>query len=172
MKKFIESISLSDFSLFFQVLIGLLLIVIGICIGIVSVEHGFFKTNSTSSSSSYVEFSSSSEMTNVEIPEKCSVDTATNIWLDVMDNPSFKNCKASTVMLKQFNSTDIQILCPTPRKVKNNLKHFKRLSMDITDNKMYVTYTCDWTENNKKGEKQNGNCTYNFCNYWYSWYRS
>lgn len=144
MKNFIESIRLSDFSLLFQVLIGLLLIVLGICIGIESIEHGFVQTTSSSS----MELSSSSEMTNVVIPEKCSVDTATNIWLDVMDNPSFKNCKASTVMLKQFNSTDIQILCPTPRKVKNNLKHFKRLSMDITDNKMYVTYTCDWTENN------------------------
>lgn len=146
MKNFIKSIRLSDFSLLFQVLIGLLLIVFGICVGIASVEHGFVQTNS--SSSSYVELSSSSEMTNVVIPEKCSVDTATNIWLDVMDNPSFKNCKASTVVLKQFNSTDIQVLCPTPRKVKNNLKNFKRLSMDITDNKMYVTYTCDWTENN------------------------
>lgn len=144
MKNFIESIRLSDFSLLFQVLIGLLLIVFGICVGIESVEHGFVQTTSSSS----MELSSSSEMTNVVIPEKCSVDTATNIWLDVMDNPSFKNCKASTVVLKQFNSTDIQVLCPTPRKVKNNLKNFKRLSMDITDNKMYVTYTCDWTENN------------------------
>ncbi len=96
------------------------------------------------SSSSVVEISSSSVEKEIEIPARCSADTAAIVWLKSMNTPAMKECTVNTVTSKFFKATDLMVYCKNPRIVPNNLKNFNRTSMKIVDNHLYAIYSCDW----------------------------
>ena len=137
-------------------IVVLMALIMGGCIGITLVLHGYIPIDIPSgssseitevSSSSVAEVSSSSvEKKKIEMPERCSNESASMAWLDVVNTPVFKGCKASTVEQEIYHATDIQIFCETPRKITENIKQFKRYNVVITDNKMYITYSCNWEE--------------------------
>ena len=80
------------------------------------------------------------------MPERCSNESASLAWLDVVNSPVFKGCKGSTVEHEIYHATDIQIFCETPRKITENIKQFKRYNVVIKNNQMYITYTCNWED--------------------------
>lgn len=137
-------------------IVVLMALIMGGCIGITLVQHGYIKIDISSgslseitdiSSSSVEEVSSSSiEKKKIKMPERCSNESASMVWLDVINTPVFKGCKASTVEQEIYHATDIQIFCETPRKITENIKQFKRYNVVITDNKMYITYSCNWED--------------------------
>ena len=136
-------------------IVVLMALIMGGCIGITLVQHGYIQIDIPSgssseitevSSSSVAEVSSSSVKKKIEMPERCSNESASMAWLDVINTPVFKGCKASTVEHEIYHATDIQIFCETPRKITENIKQFKRYNVVITDNKMYITYSCNWED--------------------------
>lgn len=136
-------------------IVVLMALIMGGCIGITLVQHGYIQIDIPSgssseitevSSSSVAEVSSSSVKKKIEMPDRCSNENASMVWLDVMNTPVFKGCKASTVEHEIYHATDIQIFCETPRKITENIKQFKRYNVVITDNKMYITYSCNWED--------------------------
>ena len=140
----------------FSTFIVLIALIMGGCLAITLVQHGYIPVDIPSgssseitevSSSSVAEVSSSSvEKKKIEMPERCSNENASMVWLDVMNTPVFKGCKASTVEHEIYHATDIQIFCETPRKITENIKQFKRYNVVITNNKMYITYSCNWED--------------------------
>ena len=137
-------------------IVVLMALIMGGCIGITLVQHGYIQIDIPSgssseitevSSSSIAEVSSSSvEKKKIEMPERCSNESASMAWLDVINTPVFKGCIGSTVEQEIHHATDIQIFCETPRKITENIKQFKRYNVVITNNKMYITYTCNWED--------------------------
>lgn len=137
-------------------IVVLMALIMGGCIGITLVQHGYIQVDIPSgssseitevSSSSVAEVSSSSvEKKKIEMPERCSNESASMAWLDVMNTPVFKGCKASTSEHAFYHATDIQVFCETPRKITENIKQFKRYNVVIKDNKMYITYSCNWED--------------------------
>lgn len=134
----------------------LMALLMGGCIGITLVQHGYIKLDPPSgsssditdaSSSSVEEVSSSSiEKKKIKMPERCSNESASMVWLEVINTPVFKGCKASTVEQEIYHATDIQIFCETPRKITENIKQFKRYNVVIKNNQMYITYSCNWED--------------------------
>lgn len=136
-------------------IVVLMALIMGGCIGIRLVQEGYIPIDIPSgsssditevSSSSVAGVSSSVEKKKIEMPERCSNESASMAWLDVINTPVFKDCKASTVVQEIHHATDIQIFCETPRKITENIKQFKRYNVVITDNKMYITYSCNWED--------------------------
>ena len=136
---------------------GILLIalVMGGCLAITLVQRGYIPVDIPSgsssditevSSSSVAEVSSSSVEKKIVMPERCSNESASMAWLDVVNSPVFKGCKGSTVEHEIYHATDIQIFCETPRKITENIKQFKRYNVVIKNNQMYITYTCNWED--------------------------
>ena len=130
-------------------------LVMGGCLGIRLVQCGYIPIDIPSgsssditevSSSSVAEVSSSSVEKKIVMPERCSNESASMAWLDVVNSPVFKGCKGSTVEHEIYHATDIQIFCETPRKITENIKQFKRYNVVMKDNKMYITYTCNWED--------------------------
>ena len=130
-------------------------LIMGGCLAIILVQHGYIPVDIPSgssseitevSSSSVAEVSSSSVKKKIEMPERCSNENTSMVWLDVMNTPVFKGCKASTVEHEIYHATDIQIFCETPRKITENIKQFKRYNVVITNNKMYITYSRNWED--------------------------
>ena len=140
----------------FATFIVLVAMLMGGCLIINLVQHGYIPVNISSgsssentavSSSSVTEISSSSiEKKKITMPERCSNESASMAWLDVVNSPIFKGCKGSTVEHEIYHTTDIQIFCETPRKITENIKQFKRYNVVMKDNKMYITYTCNWED--------------------------
>lgn len=135
--------------------IVLIALIMGGCLAITLVQHGYIPVDTPSgsssditevSSSSVAEVSSSSVEKKIVMPERCSNESASMAWLDVVNSPVFKGCKASTVGHELFKATDIQVFCETPRKITENIKQFKRTDMAIMNNQMYITYTCNWED--------------------------
>lgn len=136
-------------------IVVLMALIMGGCIGILLVHRGYIPVDIPSgssseitevSSSSVAEVSSSSVVKKIEMPERCSNESASMAWLDVINTPVFKGCIGSTVEQEIYHSTDIQIFCETPRKITENIKQFKRYNVVIQNNKMYITYTCNWED--------------------------
>lgn len=139
----------------FSTIIVLVALFLGGCLTITLVQHGYIPVDIPSgssaeitevSSSSVAEVSSSSVEKKIVMPERCSNESASMAWLDVVNSPVFKGCKASTVGHELFKATDIQVFCETPRKITENIKQFKRTDMAIMNNQMYITYTCNWED--------------------------
>jgi hypothetical protein len=139
----------------FSTFIVLMALLMGGCLAITLVQHGYIPVDIPSgsssditevSSSSVVEGSSSSVEKKIVMPERCSNESASMAWLDVVNSPVFKGCKGSTVEHEIYHATDIQIFCETPRKITENIKQFKRYNVVMKDNKMYITYTCNWED--------------------------
>lgn len=139
----------------FSTFIVLIALIMGGCLAITLVQHGYIPVDIPSgssseitevSSSSVAEVSSSSVVKKIEMPERCSNESASMAWLDVINTPVFKGCIGSTVEQEIYHSTDIQIFCETPRKITENIKQFKRYNVVIQNNKMYITYTCNWED--------------------------
>lgn len=135
--------------------IVLIALIMGGCLAITLVQHGYIPVDIPSgsssditevSSSSVAEVSSSSVEKKIKMPERCSNESASLAWLDVVNSPVFKGCKGSTVEHEIYHATDIQIFCETPRKITENIKQFKRYNVVMKDNKMYITYTCNWED--------------------------
>jgi hypothetical protein len=133
----------------------LIALIMGGCLAITLVQHGYIPIDIPSgsssditevSSSSVAEVSSSSVEKKIVMPERCSNESASMAWLDVVNSPVFKGCKGSTVEHEIYHATDIQIFCETPRKITENIKQFKRYNVVMKDNKMYITYTCNWED--------------------------
>ena len=148
MKDFWKEVAFSTF-------IVLIALIMGGCLAITLVQHGYIPVDTPSgsssditavSSSSVAEVSSSSVEKKIVMPERCSNESASLAWLDVVNSPVFKGCKASTVGHELFHTTDIQIFCETPRKITENIKQFKRTDMAIMNNQMYITYSCNWED--------------------------
>ncbi len=148
MKDFWKEVAFSTF-------IVLIALVMGGCLAITLVQHGYIPVEIPSgssseitavSSSSVAEVSSSSVEKKIVMPERCSNESASMAWLDVINTPVFKGCKGSTVEHEIYHATDIQIFCETPRKITENIKQFKRYNVVMKDNKMYITYTCNWED--------------------------
>ena len=136
-------------------IVVLIALIMGGCIGISLVHHGYIQIDIPSgssseitgvSSSSVAEVSISSVKKKIEMPERCSNESASMAWLDVVNTPVFKGCIGSTVEQEIHHTTDIQIFCETPRKITENIKQFKRYNVVITNNKMYITYSCNWED--------------------------
>jgi hypothetical protein len=139
----------------FSTFIVLMALLMGGCLAITLVQHGYIPVDTPSgssseitevSSSSVAEVSSSSVEKKIVMPERCSNESASMAWLDVVNSPVFKGCKGSTVEHEIYHATDIQIFCETPRKITENIKQFKRYNVVMKDNKMYITYTCNWED--------------------------
>lgn len=140
----------------FGLVIAVLALVMGGCIGITLVQHGYITVDIPSgssseitavSSSSVAEVSSSSvEKKKIVMPERCSNESASMAWLDVVNSPVFKGCTGTTVEHEIYHATDIQVFCETPRKITENIKQFKRYNVVIKNNQMYITYTCNWED--------------------------
>lgn len=148
MKDFWKEVAFSTF-------IVLIALIMGGCLAITLVQHGYIPVDIPSgsssditavSSSSVAEVSSSSVEKKIVMPERCSNESASMAWLDVINTPVFKGCIGSTVEQEIYHSTDIQIFCETPRKITENIKQFKRYNVVMKDNKMYITYTCNWED--------------------------
>jgi len=148
MKDFWKEVAFSTF-------IVLMALLMGVCLAITLVQHGYIPVNTPSgsssditevSSSSVTEVSSSSVEKKIVMPERCSNESASMAWLDVVNSPVFKGCKGSTVEHEIYHATDIQIFCETPRKITENIKQFKRYNVVIKNNQMYITYTCNWED--------------------------
>lgn len=136
-------------------IVVLMALIMGGCIGITLVQHGYIQIDIPSgssseitevSSSSVAEVSNSSVKKKIEMPERCSNESASMAWLDVINTPVFKGCIGSTVEHEIYHATDIQVFCETPRKITENIKQFKRYNVVITNNKMYITYSCNWED--------------------------
>ena len=125
----------------------LMALLMGGCIGITLVQHGYIKLDPPSGSSAEItEVSSSSvaevsspSVKKIEMPERCSNESASMAWLSVINTPVFKGCKGSTVEQEIYHATDIQIFCETPRKITENIKQFKRYNVVIKNNKTMTT---------------------------------
>lgn len=139
----------------FSTFIVLMALLMGGCLAITLVQHGYIPVDIPSGSSSDItevysssvaEVSSSSVEKKIVMPERCSNESASMAWLDVVNSPVFKGCKGSTVEHEIYHATDIQIFCETPRKITENIKQFKRYNVVMKDNKMYITYTCNWKD--------------------------
>lgn len=139
----------------FSTFIVLMALLMGGCLAITLVQHGYIPVDTPSgssseitevSSSSVAEVSSSSVEKKIKMPERCSNESASMAWLDVVNSPVFKGCKGSTVEHEIYHATDIQIFCETPRKITENIKQFKRYNVVMKDNKMYITYSCNWED--------------------------
>lgn len=139
----------------FSTFIVLIALIMGGCLAITLVQHGYIPVDIPSgssseitevSSSSVAEVSSSSVEKKIVMPERCSNESASMAWLDVINTPVFKGCIGSTVEQEIYHSTDIQIFCETPRKITENIKQFKRYNVVIQNNKMYIIYTCNWED--------------------------
>jgi hypothetical protein len=139
----------------FSTFIVLMALLMGGCLAITLVQHGYIPVDTPSgssseitevSSSSVAEVSSSSVEKKIVMPERCSNESASMAWLDVVNSPVFKGCKGSTVEHEIYHSTDIQIFCETPRKITENIKQFKRYNVVMKNNQMYITYTCNWED--------------------------
>lgn len=148
MKDFWKEVAFSTF-------IVLIALIMGGCLAITLVQHGYIPVDTPSgsssditavSSSSATEVSSSSVEKKIVMPERCSNESASMAWLDVINTPVFKGCIGSTVEQEIHHATDIQIFCETPRKITENIKQFKRYNVVMKDNKMYITYTCNWED--------------------------
>lgn len=148
MKDFWKEVAFSTF-------IVLVAMFLGGCLTITIVQRGYIPVDIPSgsssditevSSSSVAEVSSSSVEKKIVMPERCSNESASMAWLDVVNSPVFKGCKGSTVEHEIYHATDIQIFCETPRKITENIKQFKRYNVVMKDNKMYITYTCNWED--------------------------
>ena len=148
MKDFWKEVAFSTF-------IVLMALLMGVCLAITLVQHGYIPVNTPSgsssditevSSSSVTEVSSSSVEKKIKMPERCSNESASMAWLDVVNSPVFKGCKGSTVEHEIYHATDIQIFCETPRKITENIKQFKRYNVVMKNNQMYITYTCNWED--------------------------
>lgn len=148
MKDFWKEVAFSTF-------IVLIAMFLGGCLTITIVQRGYIPVDIPSgsssditevSSSSVAEVSSSSVEKKIVMPERCSNESASLAWLDVVNSPVFKGCKGSTVEHEIYHATDIQIFCETPRKITENIKQFKRYNVVMKDNKMYITYTCNWED--------------------------
>ena len=135
--------------------IVLIALIMGGCLAITLVQRGYIPVDIPSgssseitevSSSSVAEVSSSSVEKKIVMPERCSNESASLAWLDVVNSPVFKDCKGSTVEHEIYHATDIQIFCETPRKITENIKQFKRYNVVIKNNQMYITYTCNWED--------------------------
>ena len=135
--------------------IVLIALIMGGCLAITLVQHGYIPVDIPSgsssditevSSSSVAEVSSSSVEKKIKMPERCSNESASMAWLDVVNSPVFKGCKGSTVEHEIYHATDIQIFCETPRKITENIKQFKRYNVVMKNNQMYITYTCNWED--------------------------
>ena len=135
--------------------IVLIALIMGGCLAINLVQHGYIPVDIPSgssfditevSSSSVAEVSSSSVEKKIVMPERCSNESASMAWLDVVNSPVFKGCKGSTVEHEIYHATDIQIFCETPRKITENIKQFKRYNVVMKNNQMYITYTCNWED--------------------------
>ena len=135
--------------------IVLIALIMGGCLAINLVQHGYIPVDIPSgssfditevSSSSVDEVSSSSVEKKIVMPERCSNESASMAWLDVVNSPVFKGCKGSTVEHEIYHATDIQIFCETPRKITENIKQFKRYNVVMKNNQMYITYTCNWED--------------------------
>ena len=135
--------------------IVLIALIMGGCLAITLVQHGYIPVDIPSgsssditevSSSSVAEVSSSSVEKKIVMPERCSNESASMAWLDVVNSPVFKGCKGSTVEHEIYHATDIQIFCETPRKITENIKQFKRYNVVMKNNQMYITYTCNWED--------------------------
>lgn len=133
----------------------LIALIMGGCLAITLVQRGYIPVDIPSGSSSDItevssssvdEVSSSSVEKKIVMPERCSNESASLAWLDVVNSPVFKGCKGSTVEHEIYHATDIQIFCETPRKITENIKQFKRYNVVMKDNKMYITYTCNWED--------------------------
>ena len=133
----------------------LIALIMGGCLAITLVQHGYIPIDIPSGSSSDITEVSSSSVTEVYsssvekkivMPERCSNESASLAWLDVVNSPVFKGCKGSTVEHEIYHATDIQIFCETPRKITENIKQFKRYNVVMKDNKMYITYSCNWED--------------------------
>ena len=133
----------------------LMALLMGGCIGITLVQHGYIKLDTDGgssaeitevSSSSVDEVSSSSVEKKIVMPERCSNESASMARLEVINTPVFKGCKGSTVEQEIYHATDIQIFCETPRKITENIRQFKRYNVVIKNNKMYITYSCNWED--------------------------
>ena len=139
----------------FSTFIVLMALLMGCCLAITLVQHGYIPVDIPSgsssditevSSSSVAEVSSSSVKKKIKIPERCSNESASMAWLDVINTPAFKGCIGSTVEHEIYHTTDIQIFCETPRKITENIKQFKRYNVVIKNNQMYITYSCNWED--------------------------
>lgn len=139
----------------FSTFIVLVALFLGGCLTITLVQHGYIPVDIPSgsssditevSSSSVAEVSSSSVEKKIKMPERCSNESASLAWLDVVNSPVFKGCKGSTVEHEIYHATDIQIFCETPRKITENINQFKRYNVVITNNQMYITYSCNWED--------------------------
>ena len=140
----------------FSTFIVLVAMLMGGCLAITLVKHGYIPVDIPSgssseitavSSSSVTEISSSSiEKKKIKMPEHCSNESASMAWLDVINTPVFKGCIGSTVEHEIYHATDIQIFCETPRKITENIKQFKRYNVVMKNNQMYITYTCNWED--------------------------
>ena len=135
--------------------IVMIALIMGGCLAITLVQHGYIPVDIPSgsssditevSSSSVAEVSSSSVEKKIKMPERCSNESASMAWLDVVNSPVFKGCKGSTVEHEIYHATDIQIFCETPRKITENIKQFKRYNVVMKNNQMYITYTCNWED--------------------------
>ena len=127
--------------------IVLIALIMGGCLAINLVQHGYIPVDIPSGSSSDItEVSSSSVEKKIVMPERCSNESASMAWLDVVNSPVFKGCKGSTVEHEIYHATDIQIFCETPRKITENIKQFKRYNVVMKNNQMYITYTCNWED--------------------------
>ena len=133
----------------------LIALIMGGCLAITLVQRGYIPIDIPSgsssditevSSSSVAEVSSSSVEKKIVMPERCSNESASMAWLDVVNSPVFKGCKGSTVEHEIYHATDIQIFCETPRKITENIKQFKRYNVVMKNNQMYITYTCNWED--------------------------
>lgn len=128
-------------------IVVLMALIMGGCIGILLVHRGYIPVDIPSGSSSEITaVSSSSVEKKIVMPERCSNESASMAWLEVINTPVFNGCIGSTVEQEIHHATDIQIFCETPRKITENIKQFKRYNVVIQNNKMYITYTCNWED--------------------------